>query len=80
MYIESSCINHGQGKVFASSGRTDIIQITNIAFYYEKFSILNDDSQDSMGSCRIRLLLQDKTWSTQYTFAKTTQYRENSTD
>ena len=29
---------------------------------------------------RIQLLLDDKTWSTQYTTAKNTQYSDNSTD
>ena len=33
-----------------------------------------------MGLFIIQLLLQDNTWSTQYTIAKNTQYSDNSTD
>ena len=33
-----------------------------------------------MGSFRIQLSLEDNTWSTQYTIAKTTHYSDNSTD
>ena len=33
-----------------------------------------------MGRVRIHLLLEDITWSTQYTIAKNTQYSDNSTD
>ena len=38
MYIETSSNNHGS-NVFFSWERTDIIQITNITFYYNRFSI-----------------------------------------
>ena len=37
MYIETSSNNHGHEKVFVSWERTDIIQITNITFYYNRF-------------------------------------------
>ena len=33
-----------------------------------------------MGRFRIQLLLDDNTWSTQYTIAKNTQYSDTSTD
>ena len=33
-----------------------------------------------MGRFRIQLLLEDNTWSTQYTIAENTQYSDNSTD
>ena len=33
-----------------------------------------------MGLFRFQFLLEDKTWSTQYTFAQNTQYSDNSTD
>ena len=36
MYIEKSSNNHGN-IVFVSFGRTDIIKITNITFYYNRF-------------------------------------------
>ena len=79
MYIETSSNNHGDG-VFVSWERRDIYQISNITFYYNRFSILTDDSLKSMGRFRIQLLLDDNTWSTQYTIAKNTQYSDNSSD
>ena len=79
MYIEASSGNHGN-NVFRSFERTDIIQITNITFYYNRFSILINDSLKSMGRLRIQFLLEDNTWGTQYTIAKNTQYSDNSTD
>ena len=79
MYIETSSSNNGEG-VFVSWERTDIIQITNITFYYNRFSILINDSLKSMGRFRIQLLLEDNTWSTQYTIEKNTQYSDKSTD
>ena len=33
-----------------------------------------------MGGFRLQFLLEDNTWSTQYTIAKNTQYSDNSTD
>ena len=48
IYIETSSNNHGN-KVFVSFERTDIIQITNITYYYNRFSILTNDSLKSMG-------------------------------
>ena len=39
MYIETSSNNHGHERVFVSWERTDIIQISNITFYYNRFSI-----------------------------------------
>ena len=33
-----------------------------------------------MGRFKIQLLLEEKTWSTQYTVDKNTQYSDNSTD
>ena len=63
MYVETSSNNHGN-DVFVSWERTDIIQITNITFYYNRFSILTNDSKKSMGRFRIELLLEDNTWST----------------
>ena len=79
MYIETSSNNHGD-NVFVSFERTDIIQITNISFYYNRFSILTNDSLKSMGRFRIQLLLEDNTWSTQYTIDKNTQYSNTSTE
>ena len=80
MYIETSANNYGHGKVFVSFERTDIIQIRNITFYYNRFSILTNDSLKSMGRFRVQLLLEYDTWSTQYTIEKNTQYSDNPTD
>ena len=79
MYIETSSNNHGN-NVFVSFERVDIIQITNITFYYNRFSILTDDKLKNMGRFTIQLLLGDNTWSTQYTIATNTYYSDNSTD
>ncbi len=78
MYLETSSNNNGH-NVFCSFGRIDIIQIPNISFYYNRYSI-SDVNLRSMGRFRIHFLLEDNTWSTQYTLAKNTQYSDNSTD
>ena len=77
MYIETSSNNHGD-DVFVSWERTDIIQISNITFYYNRFSILNNDSEKSMGRFRIELLLEDNTWSTRYNIPKNDRYSDSS--
>ena len=69
MYIETSSNNH-RPNVFVSWERTDIIQIFKTAFYHNTFSILTDDNLKKMGLFRIQLLLEDNTWSTQYTIPK----------
>ena len=78
MYIETTSNNHGN-NVFVSFERTDIIQITNITFYYKRFSISDIDFR-SMGRFRIQLLLDDNIWTTQYTINKNEGYSNNSTD
>ena len=78
MYIEISSANHGN-NVFCSFERINIIQITNITFYYNRYSS-SDSNLRAMGRFRIQLLLDDNTWSTQYTIAKNTQYSDNSGD
>ena len=70
MYIETSSANHGHEGIFVSLEGTNIIQITNIPFYCNKFSILTNDSLKAMGRFRIQLLLEDNTWSTQFTIPK----------
>ena len=80
MYIETSSNNHGHERVFISWERTDIIQISNITFYYNRFSILTNNSKKSMGKFRNQILLDDNTWSTQYSIAKNTQYSTSSTE
>ena len=79
MYIETSSNNHGHERVFVSFERTDIIQISNITFYYNRFSNLTNDSLKSMGCFRIQLLLEDNTWSTRYNIPKNGRYSDLST-
>ena len=79
LYIETSSNNHGP-NVFISWERTDIIQISNITFYHNRFSILTDDILKNMGRFRIQLILDDKTWTIQYTIRKNSQYSDISTD
>ena len=78
MYIETSSGTSGSNNIFVSWERTDIIQITNITFYYNKFSSSNVNLR-SMGRIRIQLLL-DNTWSTRYNIPKTDRYSNSSTD
>ena len=79
MYIETSSNNHGL-NVFVSWERTDILQISNITFYCNRFSILTNDNLKNMGRFRIQLLLDDNTWSTQYTIDKNTQYSDSESE
>ena len=79
MYIETSSNNHGS-NVFVSWERTDIIQISNITFYYNRFSILTNDNLKNMGRFSIQLLLDDNTWSTQYAIDKNTQYSDSESE
>ena len=79
MYIETSSNNHGN-NVFISFERTDIIQISNILFYYNRFSISTNDSLKAMGCFRIQLLFKDNTWSTRYNIPKSDRYSNSSTD
>ena len=76
MYRETSNNNNGD-NVFCSFERTDIIQISNITFSYNRFSA---GGTKSMGRFRIQLLLDDYTWSTQYTIPKKDRYSDTSTD
>ena len=64
VHIETSQIISGSDNVFISFDRTDIIQITNVPFYYKRFSLLTNDSLKSRGLFRIQFLLADNTWST----------------
>ena len=79
MYKKTSSNNHGN-NVFVSFERRDIIQISNITFYYNRFSILTNDSLKAMGRFRIQLLLEDNTWSTRYNKAKNDRYSDSSSD
>ena len=79
MYIETSSNNHGHGRVFVSWERTDIIQISNITFYYNIYSTSTNDSFKSMGRFRIELLFEKKTWSTICNIPKKDRYSDSST-
>ena len=79
MYIETSSNNQGHERVFVSCERTDIIQISNIKFHYNRFSILTNNLK-SMGRFRIQLLLEDNTWSTRSNIPKNDPYSDSSTD
>ena len=79
MYIETSGNNHGN-NVFVSFERTDIIQISNITFYYNRLSFLTNDSIKSMGRFRIQLLLEDNTSSTRYNIPKNDRFSDTSTE
>ena len=57
MYIETSGGNYGTDNIFCSIEQTDIIQSSNITFYYNRFSISVDNLR-SMGRFRIQLLLE----------------------
>ena len=80
MYIETSSNYHGHERVFVSFERTDIIQNSNITFYYNKYTILTDDSKKSMDRFKIQLLLEDNTRSTRYNIPKNDRYSDSSTD
>ena len=78
MYIESSSNNSGP-YTYVILTRTDIIQISNITFYYNRYSS-TDENLRSMGRFRIELLKDNNSWETQYTIEKNTQYSLTSTE
>ena len=80
MYMETSSNNHGNDNIFGSIERTDIVQISNVTFYYNRYSILTNDSKKPMGRFRIQLLLEDNTWSTQNILPKNDRNSDSSTD
>ena len=79
MYIETSSNIHGD-NVFVSFERRNFIQITNITFYYNRFSILTSDSLKSKVRFKIQIPLADNTWSIRYTIPKNDRYSHSSTD
>ena len=78
LYIESSGNNNGD-YTFVRLIRTDIFQITNITFYYNKLST-SDESLKAMGRFRIQLLLDDNTWENKYTIEKNSQFSDSSSE
>ena len=77
MYIETSCNNFGE-NVFCSWERTDIIRISNITFYYNRFSIQGDFR--AMGRFRIQFLTKDNVLLTKFNIPKNGQYSNSATD
>ena len=78
MYTETSPNNNGD-NVCVSLERTDFFQASNITFYYNRHSS-SDSNLQAMGRFRIQLLLEDITWSTEYTKPKNSQYIDSSTE
>ena len=81
MYIETSGNNHNdvEDNVFVSIERTDIINISNISFYYNRFSI-SQALKRNMGKFEISILIANKVWNTIYTLEKNTNFSTLSTD
>ena len=77
VYVETSGNNHGANHVMVSWERTDIIHISYIKFYYNRFSTY-DQNLGGMGRFRIQLLLEDNSWSTLYDI-NNSQYSNGST-
>ena len=65
--------------MFVSFELTDITQIINITFHYNKFSFLTNDNLKAMGRFRFQLSLEDNTWSTMYIIPKNDRYSNTST-
>ena len=63
MYVETSSNNHGANHIMVSWERSDIIHISNIKFYYNRF-LPSDQNLRGMGRFRNQLLLEDNSWST----------------
>ena len=57
MYIESSGNNHGANHVMVSLERIDIIHISNIKIFYNRFST-SDQNLRGMGRFRIQLFFR----------------------
>ena len=79
MYIQTSSNNQGK-NVFVSFERTTNIQNSNITLYFNRFSILTNDSLKSMGRLSIQFVLEDNTWSTKYNIPKNDRYSDSSTE
>ena len=80
MHIESSSNNYGSDNLFVRFERCDIIQISNITFFYNRFSILTNEDKQSMGRFRTQLLTEDNSCITQYTIPQSSQYSDTSTE
>ena len=70
MFVESSMHNYGD-----DISRTDIIQLSNITFYYNRYSD-NQSEHRAIGRFQIQLLIDNNNWSTIYTIPKNDNYTE----
>ena len=77
MYIETSGKNFGP-NILCSWEKIDIIQISNITFYYNRFSIQGD--LRAMGRFRIQILTKDNVCLTKFDKPKNEQYSNAGTD
>ena len=78
MYFETSGNNSGS-NTYIKLIRTDIIQISNISFYYNRYSATDPDLR-AMGRVSIDILLDDNTWVNKYLIQENTQYSDSSTE
>ena len=80
IYIETSANNHdgANDKVFVSFERTDIIHISKITFYYNRYSKSTPDKRN-MSKFEIQLL-RNGSWQTEYLMDKDTNFSISSTD
>ena len=78
MYLETSGNNNGD-NTYVILTRTDIIQITKISFYYNRFSI-SDENLRAMPRFRIQILLENGDWENKYTIEKNSQLSNTSTE
>ena len=77
MYIETSSNDFGL-NVHCSWERIDIIQISNITFYYNRFS--TQGSFRAMGRFRKQILTKDNVWLTQFNIPENDPYSNSATD
>ena len=80
MYIETSANNHitANDNVFVSFERTDIIHISNITFYHNRFSS-SDPSKRNMGKLDIQLL-RNGSWQSEFVIEKDSNYSTSSSE
>ena len=74
MYIETSGSNYGRSSddVFVSFERTDIVHMSNITFYHNRFSTSIPDKKN-MGRIDIQLL-RNGVWKTEFAIEKDTNF------
>ena len=80
MYIETSANNYNtlNDDVFVSFERTDIIHISNITFYHNRFST-SHPSKRSMGKLDIQLL-RNGSWQSEFIIEKDSNYSTSSSE